>query len=87
MVRSKNSGPYNVTLDALFSDPAIYNLVKRSNLLTCAAIAKWYHLLEEETVWCGLYDTAMAFKVTITRKRADKMLPSGGFMEIDVHGS
>jgi hypothetical protein len=87
VVRSKNSGPYDITLDVIFSHPAIYNLVKKSNMLTCAVIAKLYCLSEEEIVWCGFYDPAMAFKATIPRKRGNKIVASGGFMEADVHGS
>ena len=30
VLRSKNSGPFAVTLDILFDDPAVYERVKRS---------------------------------------------------------
>lgn len=36
VVRSKNSGPYDITFDVVFSHPAIYNLVKSSDILMSA---------------------------------------------------
>lgn len=91
VIRSKNSGPYDITLDVLFSDLSIYNLVKSSNLLTTSLIARLYHLKEEEIIWCGFYDQAMAWKATVPRKglRGGVLRPvaSGSFMEADVHGS
>jgi len=91
VIRSKNSGPYDITLDVMFPDLAVYTLVKHSNLLTRTLIARLYHLKEEEIIWCGFYDQAMAWKATIPRKglRGGMLMPiaSGGFMEADVHGS
>ncbi|KAH8597714.1 hypothetical protein B0O99DRAFT_616612 [Bisporella sp. PMI_857] len=87
VIRSKNSGPYEITLDILFSHPAIYELVKTSDLLTRDVIANLYHLADEEIVHFGFYDPALGFKATIPRKRAGRNAISGGFMETDVHGS
>jgi hypothetical protein len=87
VIRSKNSGPYEITLDVLFSDGSIYSLVKSSSLLTTATVARLYHLKEDEIIYCGFYDQARAFKATIPRKRKGLATPSGGFMETDVHGS
>jgi hypothetical protein len=87
VIRSKDSGPYDITLDVIFSHPEIYALIKHSNLLTRATVATLYHLQEEEIVWCGFYDPALAFKATIPRKRGGKKVPGGGFMEQDIHGS
>jgi len=56
-------------------------------------MARLFELEEEEIVWCGFFDKAMAWKVTVPRKRKSKgdgngrVVPSGGFMESDVHGS
>ena len=47
-----------------------------------------YHLKEEEIVWCGFYDQAMAWKCTIPRRGDDgERMIAGGFMESDVHAS
>ena len=87
IIRSKNSGPYNITLDVMFSDESVYALVKSSKLLNTARIAQLYNLEENEVIYCGFFDQAMGFKATIPRKRNGKLAPNGGFMETDVHGS
>ncbi len=87
VVRSKNSGPYEITVDILFSTPEIYNLVKASGILTQEAVATLYNMSVEELVWCGFFDQALAFKATFPRKRAGKLCASGGYLENDMHGS
>jgi hypothetical protein len=100
IIRSKNSGPYEITLDVVFSSSSIYNIIKASSLLTPSVIARLYHIKEEEIIWCGFYDQAMAWKCTIPRYREEvgngvagnergvrKVAPNGGFMETDVHAS
>lgn len=87
VIRSKNSGPYDITLDVVFSSPEIYALTKDSDLLTTATIARLYHLEESEIIWCGFFDQAMAFKATIPRKRGGVFVSSGAYMETDVHAS
>ncbi|KAE9376217.1 hypothetical protein N431DRAFT_333674 [Stipitochalara longipes BDJ] len=87
IIRSKNAGPYELTLDIMFDDPKVYNAVKRSAVLSPAVISRLYAVAEEEIVWCGFFDVAMAFKATIPRTRGGKAICSGGYMESDVHGS
>ncbi|KAF4626825.1 hypothetical protein G7Y89_g11331 [Cudoniella acicularis] len=98
VIRSKNSGPYEITLDVVFSSFAVYNLIKASTILTRTTVSKLYHLKEEDIIWCGFFDQAMAWKCTIPRRRVEvlegvkgegevKNMASGGFMETDVHAS
>jgi hypothetical protein len=100
IIRSKNSGPYEITLDVVFSSSSIYNIIKESSLLTPSMVARLYHIKEEEIIWCGFYDQAMAWKCTIPRYREEigngvagnergvrRVVPNGGFMETDVHAS
>ncbi|PCG89106.1 Protein of unknown function DUF1446 [Penicillium occitanis (nom. inval.)] len=97
IIRSKNSGPYEITLDVMFSDPTIYNQIKASNILTADNIASLYDMSVEDIVWCGFFDPALAFKATIPRRarfsdNAGKdstniVVSSGGPWESDVHGS
>ena len=47
VLRSKNSGPFAVTLDILFDDPAVYERVKRSGKITPENIARLYGLKVE----------------------------------------
>lgn len=87
VVRSKNAGPYEITLDVIFESPAVYELVKSCGLLSADLIAKLYNISSEDIIWCGYYDVALAFKATIPRKRNGIFTSAGGFMENDVHGS
>jgi hypothetical protein len=87
VLRSKNAGPFELTFDVMFDSPAVYSIVKGSGLLTPALIASLYSIKEEEIVYCGFFDQALAFKATIPRTRGGRRVASGGFMEDDVHGS
>ncbi|PVH89439.1 hypothetical protein DL98DRAFT_402406 [Cadophora sp. DSE1049] len=87
VIRSKNSGPYDITLDVVFSSLPVYNIIKKSDLLAKKAIARLYHLDESAIIWCGFFDQAMAFKATIPRMRDGKFVSSGAYMETDVHAS
>ncbi|KAI1803934.1 hypothetical protein F4811DRAFT_522259 [Daldinia bambusicola] len=87
VVRSKNSGPYEITFDLIFASRDTYLKVKDSGLLSVQTVAEAYKLPESDILWCGFFDPAQAFKATIPRIRAGKRMPGGGFMENDVHGS
>lgn len=87
VVRLKNAGPFEVTLDVMFDDPSVYKAVKSSDILTTEAIVQLYKIRVEDVVWAGFFDAAMAFKATVPRRRDGKPSCSGGFMEDDVHGS
>ncbi|KAF8850814.1 hypothetical protein BDZ45DRAFT_708186 [Acephala macrosclerotiorum] len=100
VIRSKNSGPYEVTLDVVFSSPEVYGIVKVSELLDASRIAKMYRLSEEEIIWCGFFDQALGWKCTFPRMGVEVAegvvgdsegkrikVPSGSFMESDVHAS
>jgi hypothetical protein len=87
VVRSKNAGPYEITVDILFSLPEVYELVKASGILTNEAVAKLYNMDVRELIYCGFFDQALAFKATFPRKRGGKLCASGGFLENDMHGS
>ncbi|PVI02775.1 hypothetical protein DM02DRAFT_293896 [Periconia macrospinosa] len=87
VLRSKNSGPFEVTFDAMFKTAQEYSLVKEAGFLTTANIAQLYALKEEDIVWSGFFDQALAWKATIPRLFNGKPQANGGFMESDVHGS
>lgn len=87
LIRSKNAGPYEVTLDVMFDSEAGYQLVKESNFLHAESMAHLFDICEADIVWQGFFDQALAYKVTIPRFRKGKPTPSGGFMESDVHAS
>jgi hypothetical protein len=87
LLRSKNAGPFEITLHVMFDLEAEYELVKRSNLLSSHSMAKLFDITEDDIAWNGFFNQAMAYKVTIPRLRNGKPTASGGYMENDVHAS
>ena len=87
IIRSKNAGPFEITLDVMFDNVAVYEQIKESGILTSAKIAELYDISVGSIIWCGFFDQALAFKASIPRFRDGKPNASGGFMENDVHGS
>lgn len=82
VVRSKNSGPFEITLDALFDDPAVYEHVKQSGVITKELIAGLYHVEESSVTTLVFFDTACGFKATFARKTS-----SGTCLDRDVYGA
>ncbi len=82
VLRSKNSGPFAITLDVLFDNPQAYERVKASGRLTKASLAALYKLSENEITDFVWFDAAMGLKVTFLRRVA-----SGTVMDRDVYGS
>lgn len=82
ILRSKNSGPFEVTLDVLFDDWKIYEKMKNGGYFTVERIAKLYHIKEKDVVCIIFFDSAMGIKVTINRK-----ISSGTCYDRDVYGA
>ncbi|CAM1505999.1 Fc.00g116360.m01.CDS01 [Cosmosporella sp. VM-42] len=87
VIRSKNAGPFEITLDVMFDNEVVYHQVKKSGVLNAKLISMLYNIATSDIIWCGFFDQALAFKVTIPRIRDGNFQSSGGFMENDVHGS
>lgn len=82
VLRSKNSGPFEVTLDILFDDPALYHRVVNSGRLTRESIAALYRLPVERIIEFVRYDAALGIKITYLRD-----VPSGTVGDRDVYGA
>ncbi|TXK80031.1 DUF4387 domain-containing protein [Paenibacillus sp. N3.4] len=82
VLRSKNSGPFEITVDALFNDPAVYYRIKDSGLINEEMIAKLYNITPENIMHIVFFDQALGFKVTFARK-----ISSGTFLDRDVYGA
>jgi hypothetical protein len=80
LVRSKNAGPFQLTFDIMFTEAAVYERVKASNVLNAALIARLYDC-ELNSVGFFECDNALAFKATIPRRRVQ-----GEFGDPDLHG-
>ena len=81
VIRSKNAGPFEVTFDIMFDDPAKYEQVKKSGVINAARIAELYRVRMDDVLVCRPYDPAIAFKVTIRRP-----VGSGDIQDRDVYG-
>lgn len=82
VLRSKNSGPFAITLDVLFDDRKAYERVKASGRLNKPAVAALYKLSEDEITDFVWFDAAMGLKITFLRRIA-----SGTVKDRDVYGS
>jgi hypothetical protein len=87
VLRSKNAGPYEITFDVIFTSEHVFQLVKSSGCLNAAVVAELNDIREDQVIWSGFFDQALAYKATIPRMWRGKPTPNGGFMESDVHGS
>ncbi|KAI8631639.1 hypothetical protein F5Y19DRAFT_473317 [Xylariaceae sp. FL1651] len=87
VLRSKNAGPFEITFDVMFGSEGEYKLVKDSGILSAKTAADILGLPESDIVWCGFFDPARAFKITIPRVLSGRRVACGGFMEKDVHGA
>ncbi|MGE0153197.1 MAG: DUF4387 domain-containing protein [Reyranellaceae bacterium] len=81
MVRSKNSGPFEITLDVIFDDRSVYEAVKASGCLTAESIAAVYRIPKSHVLVAEFFDPALAFKATTVRP-----VSSGSPAELDTYG-
>lgn len=79
--KSKNAGPFELTIDVVFDNAETYNRVKRSGVLCPKLFAELYNVNEQDVLFTP-YDAAFAFKATLPR-----LVPSGGIGDTDVYGA
>ncbi len=82
ILRSKNSGPFEITLDVLFDDREIYNKIKTSGIINSKLIAKLYNTEEDKITEIVFFDQALGFKITYVRP-----VSSGTCIDRDVYGA
>lgn len=82
IIRSKNSGPFELTLDVIFTDKKNYEQFLSRNYLNRKSVAALYKIAEEDVVDIVEFPKAMAVKATILRP-----LASGALGERDVYGA
>ena len=80
LIRSKNSGPFELTFDVIFRDRAAYEKVRDAKIINAQWFARTYRLAAE-VVSVIEYDAANAIKVTIPRP-----VISGDVDDTDVFG-
>lgn len=82
VIRSKNSGPYELTLDIIFNTREIYEKVIEKKVITPELIASLYKIPVENVINVIEFSPANAIKATIVRPIA-----SGELGETDVYGA
>ena len=82
VIRSKNSGPFELTLDIMFTRVEEYTIIKTENLINASVIARLYKIPEREVMDIIYFDPAYAVKVVLKRK-----IVSGSPGDTDVYGA
>ena len=82
VVRSKNAGPFEITLDIIFKNRADFEAVKKSGVITRELISALYNVPTKSIITFGFFDLVNAVKITLPRPRAQ-----GGVGETDMHAA
>lgn len=82
VLRSKNSGPFEVTLDILFDNREAFERVLRSGAVSRERVASLYRLRMEDITDFAVYDAGMGIKITYLRP-----VSSGTVGDRDVYGA
>ena len=82
IIRSKNSGPYELTLDIIFKSKEEFNMICEKKIINENLICNLYRIKKEDIINIVEFNPANAIKVTIKRTIA-----SGNLGESDVYGA
>ncbi len=79
--KSKNAGPFELTLDVVFDQREMYERVRATGVLGPALFARLYQVRPEDVLFTE-YPAGNAFKATIPR-----LVASGDVGDTDVYGA
>lgn len=82
VIRSKNAGPYELTLDIIFKEQEWYRKIKNSSAINRPLISRIYSIPAGDILDIIEFDPAGAIKITVKRP-----LISGDIGETDVYGA
>ena len=82
VIRSKNSGPYELTLDILFNSEEDYLHVKKINFFNAELISQLYGVSADKIIKIVYFDPAYAVKITMVRP-----VVSGSIGDTDIYGA
>lgn len=82
VIRSKNSGPYELTFDVIFKDWDVFEKVCRAKVFNGELIAGLLNIPVEKVINIVEFKPAKAIKATVVRP-----IPSGDIGETDVYGA
>ncbi len=82
VIRSKNSGPYELTFDIIFKDVDMFRKVSKAEVFNPKDFSKLYRISSSDVLSIISFEPAKAIKITIARP-----IPSGNLGETDVYGA
>lgn len=82
VIRSKNSGPFELTFDIMFKDKEFFEHFRKNNTINKTMFAKLYKIDEADIMTIVWFEPANAVKVTIKRP-----ISSGAPGETDIYGA
>lgn len=81
-IRSKNAGPFVLTLDVFFKDGESFDAVRDSGVITAFAVASLYGIDETDVMGVIFFEPAHALKISLKR-----IIPSAAAGDTDVFGA
>lgn len=82
VIRSKNSGPYELTLDIIFQEQTVFEQICQAKIFNAEMIADLYRIDSQEVLGIIEFQPAKAIKINLRRPIA-----SGELGETDVYGA
>jgi len=82
VIRSKNSGPFELTFDIIFKTREIYEKMKKRKIINRAFVRRLYNVTDKKILNIVYFEPAKAIKITIARS-----IGSGDVGETDVYGA
>lgn len=82
IIRSKNAGPFQLTLDVFFDSETAYRRVVESDAIQQKTIAQAYGIDESRIIGIYELDRITAIKISFERP-----IPAGSIKDTDVYGA
>jgi hypothetical protein len=82
MIRSKNAGPFEITIDIIFKNNEDLHKVWDNGIIDKKKIFEIYHIEPEKISTLEIFEAANAIKITFPRPRAQ-----GSVGEVDMHAA
>lgn len=79
--KSKNAGPFEITIDIMFDNAETFEAVKKTGVISPQLFARLYHVAAG-SIQFSEYPPAFAFKASFERP-----VPSGAVGDTDVYGA
>ena len=82
VIRSKNAGPFELTLDVIFKSRGYFELFRRRKIISAGKIAALYTVPRSDILGIIYFEPANAVKITLKRP-----VPSGAPGDSDIYGA